>query len=95
MRSIYFRQRPLRIKYRGRFQELYANSFVSAHTLIATVLGIIILNFIGNFLATTLITFTIIAIGYSRIKLKKHHLADVIVAWVIGIFLSLLTIKIV
>jgi len=94
-RSIYFKQRPNKKKYKGKFQKLLSNSFISGHALMTTILALIISTFLNNFLVAILMAITILIVGYTRVKLKMHYWSDVIMGWILGFIVGLVSISII
>lgn len=83
-------ERPTPRKRKSLYDQYDASTFPSAHTArIASNVSVIIVVYpvIYFILAGT---FMIFAVGYSRLALKEHYLADVIVGAFVGVTTSLL-----
>jgi len=93
VRSIYFKERPKKQKFKNWLQKIDANSFPSAHVLRATVLGIIIANFLSNVYVSLIILIVVILTGFSRVKLRQHFWNDVIFGWIFGFVIGVLSVK--
>ena len=87
VRSIYFKERPKKLKYKNWLEKIDANSFPSAHALRATVLGLIMISFFSSVYVNFLILFIIFLEGFMRVKLKQHFWSDVIFGWIFGVLI--------
>ena len=85
IRSLYFKNRPEKIKYNNVIEKLDASSFPSLHSARAAFLLIAFINFFNNNLMTILLVALALIVAYSRIYLKKHDIKDASVGIVIGI----------
>ena len=92
IRSVYFKERPKKVKYRTKLEKLDASSFPSMHTIRVVVLGIILATAISTPLFSILAIPCIILAAYARVKLKRHHLIDVAAGAVFGILIALVSI---
>lgn len=88
IRIFYFKERPEKEEYFNFFTKITASSFPSMHT-ISSIYAATVLS--SMFKVTNLTLFFYIMallIAYSRIHIKKHHVADVLVGVVIGALIS-------
>ncbi len=90
VRSIYFKERPKKLKYKNWLEKIDANSFPSAHALRAIVLGLIMISFFSNVYVNSLVLFVVLLEGFMRVKLKQHFWSDVIFGWIFGILIWVL-----
>ena len=92
IRSVYFKERPKKVKYRTKLEKLDASSFPSMHTIRVVVLGIILATAISTPLFSILAIPCVILAAYARVKLKRHRLIDVAAGGVFGILIALVSI---
>lgn len=92
IRMIYFKERPVKVKYKTFFQKIDASSFPSLHTIRAVVLGIVLATSISTPLFSMLAIPCILLVAFARVKLKRHHLSDVIAGMFFGVLISLLSV---
>jgi len=93
LRSVFFKQRPNKKKYTNFIEKIDASSFPSLHAMRSAFLGVILISFFQNFLATALIVLCIAAVGTSRVMEKRHYAADVIAGVILGIIIGLLAVR--
>jgi membrane-associated phospholipid phosphatase len=93
VRSIYFRERPKKQRYKNWLQKIDANSFPSAHALRAMVLGLIVISFFLNVYVNMLILAVVLLEGFMRVRLKQHYWSDVIFGWIFGVAIWFLVLK--
>lgn len=88
----YTKNRPTPLKKQTLFQKYYAGSFPSIHCarIIALFIGINMLFISNLFIFVTLLI--VIAVGYSRIYLKKHDVIDVLGGYAIGAIIAMLVV---
>lgn len=89
IRMFYFKERPKKVKYNNWIQKIDASSFPSLHTMRAVILGIILMTLISTPLFSMLGVACILLVAYSRVKLKRHHLSDVIGGLFLGVVIGL------
>lgn len=92
IRSVYYKDRPKKVKYKTKLEKLDASSFPSLHTIRVVVLGIILATVISSPLFSMLVIPCVILAAYARVKLKRHHLMDVFGGAVLGIVIALFSI---
>ena len=93
VRSIYFKERPKKLKYKNWLEKIDANSFPSAHALRAIVLGLIMISFFSNVYVNFLVLFVVFLEGFMRVRLKQHFWSDVVFGWIFGILIWVLITK--
>lgn len=91
IKFLYRKDRPLKQEKNTLIQIFDAGSFPSTHTARVALLSTYIFSLFGNDTAIVLFAFLItILVGYSRIRLKKHYLVDVIGGLVLGISVGII-----
>ncbi|MEM4282435.1 MAG: phosphatase PAP2 family protein [Candidatus Woesearchaeota archaeon] len=91
--TFWFRKRPEKRVYTNLFERIDAASFPSVHSARSVVLGILVAALLQNILANLLIAGGVIAVGVTRIWLRKHYWSDIIVGWAYGAVIGLLLLK--
>ena len=88
IKYIYPKERPIPMPNKTLFQKYLAGSFPSVHTARVTAFfaAVILYNINTMFILIGLLA--VIAVGYSRIYLKKHYLTDVLAGFAIGAIIS-------
>jgi membrane-associated phospholipid phosphatase len=76
VRSVYIRDRPKPVPYRTWWQKIDAGTAISMHAMRVTILSIILINFLSNIWATTVLILLAVFVASSRYFLKKHYFAD-------------------
>ena len=92
IRMIYFKERPQKVKYETFIQKIDASSFPSVHVMRAVVLGLILALTISSPFFSMLIVLCVLFVAKSRIKLKRHHLGDVLGGMILGVLVGLVSI---
>lgn len=90
IRMFYFKDRPEKEKYNSFLSKIDASSFPSVHSARSIMFAMFLSAYYNNLLLTLFLMLLALLISYSRIFLKKHYWADVIVGFVMGIVLALL-----
>ena len=85
IRTFYFKERPEKISHKSYIESLDASSFPSLHSARISFLSAILMKYYNNIYFSTLAALIVLAVCYSRIKLKKHDFADVIFGILLGI----------
>ncbi len=89
LRLIYFKERPIKYESKTFLDRIEASSFPSMHTVRFSMLTTLVyFNFLGNYFLFLLFLILLILISYSRIKLKRHYISDVIVGIILGFILG-------
>ncbi len=89
IRLVYFKQRPQKVKYKNLIQKVDASSFPSLHTIRVVVLGLILMVVVSRPLFSLLVIPFVLLSAYARVKLKRHHLSDVIAGIFLGVVIAL------
>ncbi len=93
VRVIFFRKRPDKQKYRGFFTKIDAGSFPSMHCARAVGLAIIVSQLFVQNTIRVLFVIAVLAVAYTRIRLKRHYASDVFGGLVLGVLVSWLVVK--
>ena len=86
----YPKKRPVPMPNKTFLQKYFAGSFPSVHTARITAFSIAIVSLYQNRIFILIASLLIIAVGYSRIYLKKHYVIDVLAGFMIGAVISIL-----
>lgn len=89
IRLFYYKDRPNKEKYSNLLAKVDASSFPSVHSMRAIFLAIIFSQFFNNQYLSIFLILVALLVCYSRIYIKKHYLVDVIIGFILGIFLAL------
>lgn len=84
LRLAFFRERPIKKKYKNLFQKIDASSFPSLHAMRAGVLAVVFAKVFNNPLVTGFLVIAMIGVVIARVLLKKHWISDVVVGLVLG-----------
>lgn len=86
IKTAFPKARPNKQTYKNLVEKIDAGSFPSIHASRAAIvfLSLLFLTATGKILLFILYPLLIIAIGYSRVVLKKHYWTDVIAGWILG-----------
>jgi membrane-associated phospholipid phosphatase len=95
LKIVFYKDRPKKEKYTNLLEKIDSGSFPSLHTARSSFIFLILLFLPSTNIIKTLSIFLIISIGLSRIILKKHHLSDVLIGFLIGLIFSLIWIKVI
>ena len=90
IKYLYPKDRPVPMPNKTFIQKYFAGSFPSVHTARITAFSIGIISFYANKIFILILSLAIIAVGYSRIYLKKHYFTDVAAGFLIGAVISTL-----
>ncbi len=93
IRTLFFRKRPDKQKYRGFFTKIDASSFPSMHSARAAALAIILAFVFPQNTIRVLLIIAVLAVAYTRIRLKRHYASDVIGGLVLGAIVAWASIK--
>ncbi|MEM4240075.1 MAG: phosphatase PAP2 family protein [Candidatus Woesearchaeota archaeon] len=93
VRTLFFRKRPDKQKYSGFFTKIDAGSFPSMHSARATALAIILALVFPQNTIRVLLVIAVLAVAYTRIRLKRHYASDVIGGLVLGAVVAWAAIK--
>ncbi len=90
LRTLFFKERPIKLKHESFIEKLDAASFPSLHTSRTAFMAAILINFFNNFIISILLILLALTIAYSRIYLKKHDWKDVSAGAVLGVLVYFL-----
>ncbi|MBI2557732.1 phosphatase PAP2 family protein [Candidatus Woesearchaeota archaeon] len=94
IKYLYPKERPIPMPKKTLFQRYLAGSFPSVHTARITSFSIAAAAYYPNRIFVLIAFLAIISVGYSRIYLKKHYLADVLAGFLIAAIISVLELNI-
>ena len=84
IRSFYFKERPSRYPHKSYIERIDASSFPSLHSARIAFLSVFFIKYFSNVFLGILILITAVLVAYSRIRLKKHDLKDVLGGVIVG-----------
>ena len=85
IRSIYFKNRPVKYNYNNTIEKMDASSFPSLHATRTAFLTGFFIRYLNNLWASALVVVLAFIVLYSRIYLKKHDWKDVLGGIVLGV----------
>jgi membrane-associated phospholipid phosphatase len=88
IRTLFFRKRPDRQKYGGFFTKIDAGSFPSMHAMRAAALAMILAQLFESPVVRALFVIGVLAVAFTRVLLKRHYVADVVVGVIAGIVVA-------
>ena len=91
IRTVFFKARPKKQKYKGWLTKIDASSFPSMHSARATVLAIMLFSFFNDQRISALLGVGLFAVIATRILLKRHYALDVIGGVILGLIVAWLT----
>ena len=86
IRTFYFKERPEKLPHKNYIERLDASSFPSLHAARISLIGAVLMEHYNNLYFSILSVLIILAVCYSRIRLKKHDFADIAYGIILGIF---------
>lgn len=92
IRFFYFKERPLKFKYKNLIEKLDAASFPSLHAMRASALALILSFYFGNFILGLIFFIGAALSGLAKVILKKHWLLDIFVGFLLGVFVGFVSI---
>ncbi|MBI2655098.1 phosphatase PAP2 family protein [Candidatus Woesearchaeota archaeon] len=84
IRSIYFKNRPIKYNYNNYIEKLDASSFPSLHASRTAFLAGFFIEYFSNLLASAFLAALALIVVYSRIYLNRHDWKDVSAGAVLG-----------
>lgn len=91
IRLVYFKERPKKLSYNNLFEKVYVSgSFPSNHSVNVGIMLVIFTKYLSNIYLTSVLAIFAITIMSSRIYLKKHHLSDVLIGFLIGVIIGII-----
>jgi membrane-associated phospholipid phosphatase len=91
IRSVYFKDRPVKYVHTNYVEKMDASSFPSIHAGRSTILYLILIEFFNNLYVSISLGILILLVCYSRIYLKKHDLKDVSAGIIVGLIVFYIT----
>ena len=85
IRSIYFKNRPIKYNYNNAIEKLDASSFPSLHAARTAFLAGFFIEYFSNILTSAFLVVLALTVLYSRTYLRKHDWKDVSAGVVLGI----------
>lgn len=94
IRLVWFKERPIAEKHRTLLERIDASSFPSLHSARIALLAVVLAGFappgFRGMIWKIALLVLIAAVGYGRVRLKRHHWTDVIGGWILGILVGIL-----
>ncbi len=90
IRLFYFTPRPDGEKFSTPVERIYASSFPSMHSMRASSLATLLFLHFRNPLLGLLFGFLAVLVAIAKVVQKRHYPRDVIVGFLLGIFIALL-----
>ena len=88
IRLFYHKERPKKQRYKNLMERLDAASFPSLHSMRATImLSLFVLHY-RSIIIAAIFAFLALIICVSRYYLKKHHVSDILVGALLGVFIG-------
>lgn len=87
IKIFYEKERPNKEEYRNILEKIQARSFPSVHSARSIFAFIVFFTLTSSLALKLLFLFLVIAVGFSRVFLKKHYLVDVIAGYIIGMLI--------
>ncbi len=84
LKALRFRPRPRPRAYATRWERLTANSFPSVHAMRAGVLWSLLALYLPHPGWRAVCLVVVALVGWTRVKLGEHHVADTLVGMVVG-----------
>jgi membrane-associated phospholipid phosphatase len=85
IKTVYFKNRPVKFSYNSYIEKLDASSFPSLHASRTAFLGLVLSKYFSSYIFTAIMVVLILAIAYTRVYLKKHDFMDVSAGIILGI----------
>jgi undecaprenyl-diphosphatase len=90
IKLLFFQRRPNKQAYANLVQKFDAASFPSVHSMRSVCLALILSFYLKNVVFSVIALVIVAGVMYSRIKLHKHFLGDVVAGAIFGIAISAL-----
>jgi len=90
VKLIWPKERPIPQSKEGFLNNIDANSFPSVHSARIALLGAMFILYYRNIFISMIAVVVILAVGYSRVYLKRHDYIDVIFGFLIGISVAVI-----
>jgi len=88
IKLVHFKVRPRKEVYANMAEKIDAGSFPSLHTARSTFVFLTLFALTQDYILKCLLIVLIVVVAFTRIKLKKHYLIDVIVGFLLGAVFS-------
>ncbi|MFH1455821.1 MAG: phosphatase PAP2 family protein [archaeon] len=92
IKSVYFRERPKKMKAVTFLEKMGASSFPSLHSMRVIMLAIFCSVSLQNFYVTILSIVLVVVTGVTRVVMKRHYVTDVFAGFLFGAVLALVMI---
>ncbi len=89
IRMVSFKQRPDGQTYDNFLTKIDASSFPSLHSMRASILATLLALRLTNPVLIILLIVYAMAVGASRVWMKRHYTSDIVAGLVLGVFVSL------
>jgi membrane-associated phospholipid phosphatase len=92
IKIVYYKDRPKKQKYTNLIERFESSSFPSLHSMRIAALAVFFSEFIGTLCAAIFLGAIALLVIYSRVRLKRHFVIDVVVGAILGAGIALLVI---
>ncbi len=89
IRVFYFKARPKKDSYKNYIEKIEASSFPSLHSMRVAALGTILIYYFSQPLLYFVFGLTVLAVGTSRVVLKRHYWMDVLFGLIFGVGIAI------
>jgi len=84
-RATHFSQRPDKQPAKNFMEKIDASAFPSIHAARSASLAIVLMNFLNNTAASTILLFAAIIVCIMRVVMKRHYFVDVLFGFILGV----------
>ena len=92
IKLFFFQRRPNKQTYKTLVQKFDAASFPSVHSMRVVCLAAVLTFFLKSIVFSVIALGLVIAVMYSRIRLNKHYVGDIVAGAVFGVIVPVLVI---
>jgi len=91
IRTLYFKERPIKELYKTFSGKIHASTFPSWHTMRASLLATILTLAIQNIPLSIFLFIAAAGVGHSRVRSKRHFVKDVVAGYIMGVVIALIS----